>query len=536
MSELEEIKEKIIQYVFSEYPDCRSSVSSPIAQECMTHERFAVDCDVLSPLPLCLPPIEIKQQYHINELLAFQGTNYIRACYLALLEREPDEEGAKYYLDALENGWISKTNIIYHIKILPEGKLYNKKIKGLFWQRIICFFERRRPLRVFGRVLSSGPNLRVSIEKQDALINRLNDRFESFANEVILSSTRNMDNFVSIQNHLNQGFSQRMPEIIAEEVSGIEKHFQALLDEKHSELDNLTSSQNDKVAVFGARLDQLFDSVTEMGNGFRRDLKVVRDELDKMSEELKTINEKHLAFEESLKSNIDSRQKKQNIEVQAEDDFYFKFQEEFIKDEAIFEVAESYLPMVQSSLQEMESLDAGFFLDIGCGSGILLEVLEREGIVCKGVEISNMQLELCRSKGLDVEEIDALEYVESLADESLTGVAMIQVAEHLEFEYLRNLFDQINKKMLPGAIMLIETVNPYSLVTLSRFWLDFSHRNPLPPEGLKFLVQYSGFRDCEIQMLREINGNSNLSHSRFSGEPIDDVIYGFSDYLVKGYK
>lgn len=69
-------------------------------------------------------------------------------------------------------------------------------------------------------------------------------------------------------------------------------------------------------------------------------------------------------------------------------------------------------------------------VDVGCGTGALLEVLRRRGCQVLGLEYSEAALRYCRSRDLDVRKFD-LER-DTLADDRTFDVAIsMEVAEHL---------------------------------------------------------------------------------------------------------
>src|SRR4030043_33257 len=55
-------------------------------------------------------------------------------------------------------------------------------------------------------------------------------------------------------------------------------------------------------------------------------------------------------------------------------------------------------------------------------------------------------------------------------------------------------------KIAPGGTLVLETVNPLSVFALVQvYYLDLSHRNPIHPQALKFMLEASGFEDVEIK-------------------------------------
>src|SRR5262249_28940089 len=88
---------------------------------------------------------------------------------------------------------------------------------------------------------------------------------------------------------------------------------------------------------------------------------------------------------------------------------------------------EHYLPLLTA---------ASDIVDLGCGRGELLDLLRAHGIAARGVDMNSAMVELCRSRGLDVEEGDALSFLQRQRDDSIGGLVAIQVVEHFEPAYL----------------------------------------------------------------------------------------------------
>jgi SAM-dependent methyltransferase len=139
-------------------------------------------------------------------------------------------------------------------------------------------------------------------------------------------------------------------------------------------------------------------------------------------------------------------------------------------------------------------------LDVGCGRGELLDLLREQGVAARGIDLNPTMVDVCRERGLDAERADALGYLQSLADGSLGGLVAIQVVEHLEPSYLLRFLNAAFDKLRPGAPMVLETLNPACWVAFFESYIrDITHRWPLHPETLSFLVQASGFRTVDVQ-------------------------------------
>lgn len=138
-------------------------------------------------------------------------------------------------------------------------------------------------------------------------------------------------------------------------------------------------------------------------------------------------------------------------------------------------------------------------LDVGCGRGEFLALLRGAGVTARGVDTNADAVERCREQGLEAARSDALAYLRPLADESLGGLFSAQVVEHLEADYLMQVLGEANRVLRPGARIVLETINPASWTAFfSAFVRDVTHRHPLHPDTLSYLLRASGFVDVTI--------------------------------------
>ncbi|KUG21234.1 hypothetical protein ASZ90_009016 [hydrocarbon metagenome] len=192
-------------------------------------------------------------------------------------------------------------------------------------------------------------------------------------------------------------------------------------------------------------------------------------------------------------------------------------------------------------------------LDIGCGRGEFLELMRDEGIGARGVDLDETMVEFCRSRGLEVELNDAVSYLEQIEDESLDGVFIDQVVEHLEPAYLVRLLELCYRKLKYGFYLIAETVNPLSFASLANFYIDMTHVRPVHPATLKFLFGAAGFREIEVDFLSPVSEGSRLQKLPVDEEMTDldrqqteisnrniemqnGILFGAQDYAITGKK
>ncbi len=153
-------------------------------------------------------------------------------------------------------------------------------------------------------------------------------------------------------------------------------------------------------------------------------------------------------------------------------------------------------------------------LDVGCGRGEFLALLRDEGITARGVDANAEAVERCRERGLEVARSDVLAYLRTLADESIGGLFSAQVVEHLDADYLMQVLGDAQRVLRPGSRILLETINPASWTAFfSAFVRDVTHRHPLHPDTLGYLLRASGFVDVTIEYRAPMPDAAKLQHA-----------------------
>jgi SAM-dependent methyltransferase len=89
----------------------------------------------------------------------------------------------------------------------------------------------------------------------------------------------------------------------------------------------------------------------------------------------------------------------------------------------------------------------------------------------------------------------------------------MQVIEHLPEPVLMAFLQAARKALRPGGRLIVETVNPHSVVALKAFWLDPTHQHPLFPEVVLELCREAGF-DRGFVMLP--GGEGDIERDRYT--------------------
>lgn len=162
-----------------------------------------------------------------------------------------------------------------------------------------------------------------------------------------------------------------------------------------------------------------------------------------------------------------------------------------------------YLPFVEL-LKEMEGGCRA--LDLGCGRGEWLELLQDAGVTVQGIDLDDGMLAVCRELSLSVTTGDAVSYLKGLPDESHDIISGFHLAEHLAFNELQTLVQESIRVLRPAGLLILETPNPENIfVGTTNFYLDPTHQRPIPPQLLAFLPEYYGFARTKVMRLQESN-------------------------------
>ena len=190
-----------------------------------------------------------------------------------------------------------------------------------------------------------------------------------------------------------------------------------------------------------------------------------------------------------------------------------------------------YLPYVEPLLQLYPPAPAA--LDLGCGRGEWIELLQTAGFAPQGVDLDEGMLVACRQLSLPAVQGDALVHLRALGDASQAIVSGFHIAEHISFDDLQTLVSEALRVLQPGGLLILETPNPENIVVGScSFYLDPTHLRPLPPKLLSFLPEHLGYARVKVVRLQE---DSRLASSQRI--QLIDVLAGVSpDYAVIAQK
>jgi O-antigen chain-terminating methyltransferase len=148
-------------------------------------------------------------------------------------------------------------------------------------------------------------------------------------------------------------------------------------------------------------------------------------------------------------------------------------------------------------------------------------------------------VELCRSQGLQVDQGDALGFLQRQEDGSIGGLIAIQVVEHFDPAYLARVLETAYLKMRPEAPLVLETLNPACWMAFFETYMrDLTHRQPLHPDTLAFLVRAVGFSSVDVRFRAPVTSKDRLDRVTWTPPASDagmqaivDVVNAHADKL-----
>lgn len=236
----------------------------------------------------------------------------------------------------------------------------------------------------------------------------------------------------------------------------------------------------------------------------KADLSLINDKINAVQTSLAILkdhvsNKKKKARE--VLSEAATRSLTDDLKRHDADAFYLAFENQFRGDRE--EIKERLRVHLSSMNEARIRTKNASVVDVGCGRGEWLELLSENDYKPVGVDTNLCMVEECRARGLPVECMDAMVYLRNLSPLTITAVTGFHIVEHLTFNQLHELFQETFRVLRKGGVAIFETPNPECIkVPTYSFYLDPTHRNPIPQELLSFVAKEAGFQHTQVERLQ----------------------------------
>lgn len=516
-------------------------------------QSYALKQDTQAVVYKIEPPIAQYQLLWLpqsfRELISIRNPHlFIFFSYQALLGRAPDQESAQSYHELIASGRLSMRKFALQILSSTESAHASSYIKInkidryliALENKILSFWSGRRGAGLIGRL----HDLLIKISQFNSSHIQHSAILAKQIYDIDIKQEKIIFNVKEKQNHLSQQLAVTSNDIRSHTIQVLDQHkheLNKILNTQQATFDQTIEKNTDLIN------DQLAKNIVLINNYHVKNTALIKESLHNNEEKIAImananslnsqavlyLNERILKHIENLThiNHLDSQSPSYTLATDpAVDAYYLAFEEKFRGPEhEIVAKLEKYTPYVESFLNATQAP----LLDIGMGRGEWLSLINNKGLKAQGVDQSEEMIRHCRELGLSVVHADALDYLKTLADESLGAISSFHVVEHLPFDILYNMLKQAYRVLMPGGILILETPNPENILVGSHtFYHDFSHHNPVTPTSLQFLAEYHGFKDCEILRLNPYPESAKVPGNDLLTERVNGHLCGSQDYAL----
>ncbi|TAF77689.1 MAG: class I SAM-dependent methyltransferase [Bacteroidetes bacterium] len=177
---------------------------------------------------------------------------------------------------------------------------------------------------------------------------------------------------------------------------------------------------------------------------------------------------------------------------------YTRHYEKFHKDDAI-DINASFMYYEQNIRKFLPDNKEAKILDIGCGTGLLLEYLNSNGFYNNsGIEIDNGQAEKCIKKGLNVQVVDdSISFLNNHKN-TFNIIVAADVLEHIPREFQLKFLISIKDSLTSNGFLICSVPNANSPLSSRWRYIDWTHHMLFTEISLDFVLFNSGFEKIEI--------------------------------------
>ncbi len=472
--------------------------------------------------------------YQMDDFLKYHHRDFVINAYRGILKRSPDSEGFDHFLRDFQSAKMTKAELLGRLRFSPEGRSKKVKVKGLAVQFGIQLLFRIPVLGYLFRLVVGILNLPTffcNFQKLEAsMAVQLNDQ-RNQGNDIL--------NRMQDMTHAQREFGQELAEKAG--IGDLEDLVELKVDMAHAQQQfgqELAEKAGIKDLAEKAGIKDLEDLA---------ELKADRTEIAELLDsqvlcQLRDLKLMIIDQERRLKLLLEEARKRFPAPIEGDqvgimlneedhiyDAMYVSFEDQMrgtrkdIKDRQ-----KVYLPFVEAANAGTELYPV---IDLGCGRGEWLELLGENGFFAKGVEMNHVMGQTCRDLGLDIVNEDAIRFLKRQKSNAFGAITGFHIVEHLGLNRMIALFDETFRVLKSGGVAIFETPNPENIIVGScDFYVDPTHKNPIPPKTLQYVLEYRGFVDPQILRSTPMN----FIKGKTDGA-IEDLIYRFNmgqDYAV----
>ncbi len=521
--------------------------------------------------------------WHLYDLIFYDNETFLNKAYQVVLQRQPDEIGLENALRYLQKGG-SKQSLLADMMLSDEGLQHQVDIDGVDWY----LFRARllRKLGYAGRILKPlvilpdhifKPRLMpiihkiMNIEEQNTQLqqqlqeqrSQLQEHNEELIGQLQEQRSQLQEHNEELIGQLQEQRSQLQEhneELIGqlqEQRSQLQEHNEELIGQLQEQRSQLQEHNEELIG----QLQEQHSQLQEQHSKFQKHNEKLIGKLQEQNQQL----ENHLA---QVRMQFNYQQRNQDAFLQELIDTTYNPDEGNNKPESVQPVLQAhqndkldayyvvfedacrgsreqirsslsnYLPYIRQARDTLELPDSEVrLMDLGCGRGEWLGLLNEQGWQAEGVDINKVMVQDCVNKGLSVVQQDVISYLKQQSSDSILAVTAFHIIEHIPFASLLSLFEESIRVLKPGGLIIFETPNVENILVGSHtFYHDPTHRNPVTPTSVQFLAHYIGFCQVEIVRLHPYPEEARLPGHDPVTERLNGHLCGPQDYAIIAHK
>ena len=217
------------------------------------------------------------------------------------------------------------------------------------------------------------------------------------------------------------------------------------------------------------------------------------------------------------------------------DTFYNRLESQFRGSrEDILNRLRVYQPDVEAAVIRTEKKPV---LDLGCGRGEWLQLMQSLDIPASGVDVNIAQIAEAEEAGFNVQEMDARAALAQADDNSLSVISAYHLIEHIPFAEVAWISREALRVLAPGGLLIFETPNPRNvLVGATSFHNDPTHLRPLTDPVLSVLFETAGYHPVETRFLHPHERLDEFLDKPGFDPELAHLLFGSQDLAMIGQK
>ncbi|MCU7836168.1 MAG: methyltransferase domain-containing protein [gamma proteobacterium symbiont of Taylorina sp.] len=444
---------------------------------------------------------------HRNDFLCYQDIDFVQWAYKGILLRKPDVIGKKNYLNQLRKGK-SRQSLLASMMLSREGRQKAVPIDGMKWLLIRT--------RIFNKLSLPGRILQRLANYSDKL---MQPKFDYALYKLHIMEWQQQKNFsrILLQQQINKSSNRELYEELKQSIQTSQDQLQT------------TQQQLQTTQAHLAEVRMQFNYQQRNQDLFLQQL--INDNEQKMT---------------GVQTSAQQQEREQHQQTLLEhrndklDAYYIAFEDACRGTrEEIKNNLKIYLPLIEKVMDKISSTTENDIkntidvLDLGCGRGEWLQLLNEQHWQTAGIDNNKIMVQDCQNLGLNVHIADVHQYLKQQPSESVCVISSFHLIEHIPFAHLLSLFEESIRILKPGGLILFETPNPENILVGSHtFYHDPTHTNPLTPTAMQFLARYTGFTEIEIERLHPYPEEAKVPGDDILTQRVNGHLCGPQDYAL----